>query len=51
MVEISLAVCELFGDELHLRITQLLKYISNCKKTVLVMALVHLPTPESINTI
>lgn len=30
MVEISVAVCELSGDELHLRITRLLKSIVNC---------------------
>lgn len=30
MVEISVAVCELSGDELHLRIARLLKSIVNC---------------------
>lgn len=69
MVEISVAVRELSGDELHLRIARLLKSIVNCieqlekkKKTkttqknpsvlpkTLQGHLVHLPTPESINT-
>lgn len=30
MVEISVTVCELSGDELHLRIARLLKSIVNC---------------------
>lgn len=68
MVEISVAVCELSGDELHLRIARLLKSIVNCieqlekkkpkttQKNPSVLPktlqghLVHLPTPESINT-